>query len=189
MVKQYLQKNWPTGVKIIASLVFVVLGLSLIFYKPQTSINSNSFSSEPVEIKGLSEAEFSEDDLPQRIIIPSLKVDIHVRRSEIVEGYWVVYEDSAGWGEGSGIPGRPGNQVVFAHARDKLFLPLKDIEVGSDVYILTKKGWFSYTVVDLKEVTPDRIEVIEPTEDETLTLYTCSGFGDTKRLIVIAKRK
>jgi len=27
-----------------------------------------------------------------------------------------------------------------------------------------------------------------PTPDETLTLYTCSGFADSKRLIVTAKR-
>ena len=49
-------------------------------------------------------------------------------------------------------------------------------------------SWYSYEVVDIKEVYPNQTEVIEETDDETLTLYTCSGFADSKRLIVVAKR-
>ena len=51
-----------------------------------------------------------------------------------------------------------------------------------------RRFWFNYTVSEIKEVIPSQIEVIAPTPDETLTLYTCSGFGDSMRLIVIAKR-
>lgn len=41
---------------------------------------------------------------------------------------------------------------------------------------------------DTKEVLPESVEVVAPTTDETLTLYTCTGFADQKRLIVTAKR-
>jgi len=56
------------------------------------------------------------------------------------------------------------------------------------IYVLTKNEWFSYEVSDVKEVLPNQTEVIKPTDDERLTLYTCSGFADTKRLIVTARR-
>ena len=41
---------------------------------------------------------------------------------------------------------------------------------------------------EIKLAYPNEVEVIAPTEDETLTLYTCSGFNDEKRLVVVGKR-
>ena len=81
-----------------------------------------------------------------------------------------------------------GNQIIFAHARPGLFQELPKIIVGNVIYILTDKGWFKYRVLDKKEVVPSQLEVIAPTTDETLTLYTCSGLIDNKRFIVTAKR-
>ena len=54
--------------------------------------------------------------------------------------------------------------------------------------ILTKEKWYEYEIKEIKEVLPSQTETIAPTKEETLTLYTCSGFSDSKRLIVIAKR-
>jgi len=35
-------------------------------------------------------------------------------------------------------------------------------------------------------VYPNQVQIIAPTKNETLTLYTCTGFYDEKRLIVRA---
>ena len=67
-----------------------------------------------------------------------------------------------------------------------LFLPLKDIKQGESVLVLTSNAWYSYTVTQVKEVLPTQTEVIAPTENPLLTLYTCSGYADSKRLIVTA---
>ena len=56
------------------------------------------------------------------------------------------------------------------------------------VTIKTISKEYTYEVKEIKQVYPKELEVIAATTDETLTLYTCSGFNDTKRLIVIAKR-
>lgn len=167
-----------------------MLGAILVFGRPSPIPNerpnaSYTFAEEPVEIKGFGEE--STGDVPTKVVIPELSVDLEVRPSEVVNGYWEVFPDRAAWGAGSGFPGESGNQVIFAHAREGIFLPLKDIEVGMNVYVTTEESWYSYKVEEIKEVTPDEVEVIRPTEDETLTLYTCSGFNDEKRLIVIAK--
>lgn len=161
----------------------------MVFGRGQTTSIKNSFADEPVKVEGFSKEEAKDEKiLPQRIIIPSLSIDIAVKRARNIKGYWEVFEDSAAWGEGSGIPGEPGNQVIFAHVREGLFLPLKEVKTGMNVYVLTEKGWFDYKVVEIKEVYPNQVEVIAPTEDETLTLYTCTGYNDSKRLIVVAKR-
>jgi LPXTG-site transpeptidase (sortase) family protein len=180
-------KNIQSRAKILASFCLIIIGLALILYKPTDQITSTSFSSEPIEFKGFTGQNVQDDALPKRIIIPRLNVDIEVQKSNIVGGYWEVPENSAGWGVGSGIPGQSGNQVIFAHARKGLFLPLRDIRVEDDMYVLTPHNWHAYRVSEIKEVTPDQTQVIQPTEDQILTLYTCSGFRDEKRLIVIAK--
>jgi sortase A len=176
--------------KILLGLSLVLIGLFLVFLKP-TGTNYSpdyTFESEPVQIQGFQESDGDEARLPRKIVVPDLSIDLEVAKAKVVKGYWEVFPDKAGWGDGSGLPGEAGNQVIFAHAREGLFLPLRDIKKGMLIYVFTEKEWYEYEVEEIKEVYPDQTEVISPTEDETLTLYTCSGFNDSKRLIAVAKR-
>lgn len=174
------------------SAALIILGLILVLGRPEKIIDNFSnytFEREPVKIEGFStSSEDAERSRPKRIIIPDLSIDLRVGSARVVSGYWEVFPDMAGWGEGSGLPGESGNQVIFAHAREGLFLPLKDVSGGMRTYVLTEDGWYEYEIVEIKEVYPNQTEVIEPTDDETLTLYTCAGFADSKRLIAVAKR-
>jgi LPXTG-site transpeptidase (sortase) family protein len=124
---------------------------------------------------------------PLRVIIPSLSLDLSIIEAAVVNGYWELSETTASHGVGSANPGENGNIVVFAHARQGLFLPLRNIKTEDTIYLLTRDRWHRYEVREIKEVAPDQVEVIAPTPSETLTLYTCSGFLDSKRLIVTAK--
>jgi len=102
-------------------------------------------------------------------------VNLPVKEAKIVSGFWEVFPDSAGFGLGSAYPDETGNTVIFAHARQGLFLPLKDIKTGENILVLTADAWYSYTVAEIKEVLPSQTEVIGPTDNSILTLYTCSG--------------
>lgn len=127
------------------------------------------------------------EDPPTRIIISSLSIDLPVVEAPVINGYWETSDTEASHGVGSGVPGQNGNMVIFAHARQGLFLSLRNIQVGADVYVMTKNRWFAYKVVDTKLVYPNQTRVISATKDQTLTLYTCDGYFDEKRLIVVAK--
>lgn len=178
---RYVENNFLTSGQT-TSVIYIDSG-------NQISELSTSFSQEPVKVdKGLLKTDKKKGSPPSRVVIPSIQVDLTVEQSKIVRGYWEVFADKAGFGEGSSYPGEAGNQVIFAHARNKLFGDLPKVNIDDSVYILTDEGWYKYQVVEKKEVTPDQTEVIAATEDETLTLYTCSGFADSKRLIVVAKR-
>lgn len=124
---------------------------------------------------------------PTRIIIPGLSIDLPIVEAKVVNGYWEVFETTASHGLGSAYPGQLGNTVIFAHTQAGLFLLLRDIKVGNVVYVLTNDRWHRYKTTDVKTVAPNQVEVIAPTNDETLTLFTCSGFLDSKRLVVVAK--
>lgn len=183
-----LQKEKGVKSKIALSLALIFLGFILLFVRPPKNVSSGSFENEPVKITGFDQQEIKPEDLPVRIVLPKENIDLPVSEAKIVNGFWEVFEDKAAWGEDSGVPGRAGNQVIFAHAREGLFLPLKGVKIGDSVYVFTKDMWYAYEVKEIKEVFPNQKEVIEPTLDETLTLYTCSGFNDSKRLIIVAKR-
>jgi len=181
-------KGSPSKLALGVSLVLTGILLIGSGQEKKVSNSSDTFAQEPVKIEGFVSEEENESLVPKRILIPDIDIDLEVGRSKVIGGYWEVFSDKAGWGEGSGLAGREGNQVIFAHAREGLFLPLRSIKPGAKIYVLTDSSWFNYEVAEIKEVTPSQIEVITPTPDETLTLYTCSGFGDSMRLIVIAKR-
>lgn len=124
---------------------------------------------------------------PLRIVVPTKKVDLSIVEAQVVNGYWELSETTASHGVGSANPGQNGNVVVFAHARNELFGPLRDIKNDEVIYILTKDRWFRYIVNETKLVDPDEVTHIKSSDSEQLTLFTCSGFLDTKRLIVHAK--
>lgn len=126
-------------------------------------------------------------DLPQQVIIPQAQINVKITESQIKDGYWEVSDTTANHGIGSAYPGEKGNSVIFAHVRDGLFLNLKNVALGDQIYVLTKNKWYKYQVSEIKRVAPEEIAVVQPTKDERLTLFTCDGYQDEKRLIIVAK--
>lgn len=124
---------------------------------------------------------------PLRIVIPRLNINIPVVEAPVINGNWKVSDSVANHGQGSAYPGQEGNMVIFAHARRNMFINLRDVTTNDDIYVLTNKKWYVYKVSDIREATPEQVELIAPTNDERITLFTCKGFSDEKRLIVVGK--
>jgi LPXTG-site transpeptidase (sortase) family protein len=179
--KKLLILKHPLINKILA-LIFISIGLFILigFPKPVPS------SKNPIKINENLYKNQATQNLPVRILLPKENIDINVTPSKIINGYWELSENTASYGEGSGIPGQNGNTVIFAHAREGLFYNLKDVKTGDIIYVFTKNGWYRYKVNKITAVYPNQTEVIKPTKNQTLTLYTCTGFSDEKRLIITA---
>ena len=170
--------------KNLLGILLVILGF-LFLYKvpiPQKTLSSE----EPIK---MSFTAGEKESTPQRILIPTQDIDLSVTFSKIKSGYWEISETTASHGEGSANPGERGNIVIFAHARVGLFYNLRDIKKDDIVYVFTKSRWYRYKVSEIKAVYPNQVETIAPQNHEVLTLFTCSGFFDEKRLIVKAYPK
>lgn len=162
-----------------------------VVYQNQTGVKNPTISEkEPIKIsKDLTKKiDSTGEEVPAKIIIPRLNIDLPVIEAKVVDGYWELSENTASFGLGSAFLGDAGNSVIFAHARDHLFGPLKRIIPKDKIYVLSKKHYFNYEVTEIKTVYPNQVEVVGPSTDERLTLFTCSGFFDSQRLIVVAKR-
>lgn len=93
--------------------------------------------------------------------------------------------------EHTALPGESGNAVIAGH-RDSFFWPLRNVQLGDDVFVDTPGKRVHYRVTLLRVVDPHNLGVLEPTGDATLTLITCYPFWVVghapDRLVVRATR-
>ena len=142
-----------------------------------------SFSEAPEHI-----AVVEEGDLPAKILIPKVRIDLPVSPAKVVNNHWEVSDEGASYLLGSGIPGREGNVVIYAHNKNHLFGPIRWLGKDEEIRLVNKKEEeFIYQVVETKTVSPETVEVLLPSGGARLTLYTCTGFLDRERFIVVAK--
>ncbi len=134
------------------------------------------------------EEEISEDLFPSQIQIPKVKIDLLISPAKAKNEIWEISKDGVSYLLGSGVPGRNGNSVIYGHNKNNLFGPIRWLKVGDEIRIKNRKGEeFLYKVKETKTVSPENIEVLAPTKDPALTLYTCTGFMDSQRFVVVAK--
>jgi sortase A len=76
---------------------------------------------------------------------------------------------------GTSLPGGGGNVAVAGH-RDTFFRPLRLIHKDDTINLITHEREYQYKVVSTQIVEPENIQVLYPTDHETLTLVTCYPF-------------
>jgi len=129
-----------------------------------------------------------EGDLPEKVVVSRINIDLPVFPGKVVNNQWVIAETGVSYLAGTGIPGRSGNVVIYGHNKKNLFGPIRWLQKDDQIKIVNrKKEAFVYKVTETKTVTPQEIEVLMPSEDPILTLYTCDGFLDKERFVVVAK--
>jgi LPXTG-site transpeptidase (sortase) family protein len=110
----------------------------------------------------------------------------------IVEGDGLVApDDSAAHYPGTAWPDQGSNTFVYAHARKGRFLELWRVRTGDLVDVTMADGRvIEHRVSEIRPMVAwDDLDLLAPTDEETLTLQTCLSYDDTApRFVVIAKR-
>ena len=98
---------------------------------------------------------------------------------------------------GTAMPCEHGNIALTGHSSyfpwaqgrfKDVFALLHEIQMGDKILLYHKQTKYIYEVSDIKIVKPDDINVLDPTEDDRLTLITCTPIGtDLRRLVVTAR--
>ena len=121
-----------------------------------------------------------------RIEIPRLKL-----RAIIAEGIDTrTLRRAVGHLPGTPLPGEYGNVVLAGH-RDTFFRALKDVREDDIVRITTPRGRYEYVVEATAVVEPTRTDVLDATEEPSVTLVTCYPFylvGDAPDRFVVRAR-
>lgn len=121
---------------------------------------------------------------PTAINIPQLNLNLSIAPGSISNNEWTLYEDKVSWLSTSKTPGE-GNVILYAHNKEPLFGNLKNLRPGDQIELEHAGKKYSYKVVEKRRVLPTDIDEILSEQDQ-LTLYTCDGSFDQKRLIVVA---
>ena len=124
---------------------------------------------------------------PSQITIDSLGLNLDVAPGIIVNNKWTLYDDKVSWLSTSETPGF-GNVIIYGHDRPGLFAPLSKLVVGDEIKIKNGDNTYIYQVAQKRKVLPKDVDAII-SDRQQLTLYTCDGSYDEKRLIVIAYPK
>lgn len=124
------------------------------------------------------------------LVIPKIHVDAEVLESKdasvLNQGIWRRPHTST--------PEDGGNTVIVAHrflytSGPQTFYHLDKLEEG-DVFSVYWDGKpYNYEVFDVQVVPPDAVEIEENTEEEIVTLYTCTPLWTSENRLVVRGRR
>ena len=124
---------------------------------------------------------------PNALSIDSIGVVLPVKTANITNGKWEDTRGSVAYWKDSVLPGSKGNSVFYGHNWSNVFGKLTRVRKGDLVQIGLSDGSIKKFIVDSTyTVSADETHILNPAEDTRVTIYSCTGFLDSKRFVVIA---
>jgi sortase A len=121
-----------------------------------------------------------------RIQIPAINID-----APVVQGDgWEQLKKGVGQHINSSNPGKEGNLVLSAHNDifGEIFRDLDRLKPGDEVILFTNQRPYTYIVEDSDVVEPTTVEVMNQTNQPTVTLISCYPYlVDDQRIVVTAR--
>jgi sortase A len=174
-------KKFLSLVLISISIVFLSLGAYQVWLKYDP--NRLSFSNYTVSADEVP----ANTNIPVNITMPTIGINLHVIPAKVTGDVWPTTDNGASYLLSSPIPGETGNSVIYGHNWMSLFGKIVDLKKGDEIDIqLADKTVRKFRVINTTEVSPSDTQILAPTDNRVLTLYTCSGFLDSKRYVVRA---
>jgi sortase A len=134
---------------------------------------------------------------PDRLQIPSIGLDtkvVPIGNKTDAQGHflWETAAFAVGYHKGTALPGDVGNVVLSGHISSphegNVFTGLPKVAPGDGIVVSTAERQFLYVVTETKVVTPDAVEVLDPTDEAIVTMLTCVPDGIySHRLVVRAE--
>lgn len=122
-----------------------------------------------------------------RVVVSSVGISVPVVMGYIQDDTWSIPKEAAAHLNTSALPGAKGNTVLYGHDTKEVFAKLESVGIGDQVRVELEGGGVAvYVVTEIQEVSPTDISWVLPTESEVLTLFTCTGLFDQRRLVIRA---
>jgi len=122
------------------------------------------------------------------IAIPDLRMNLPIYKgmdsTSLMYGAGTMKENQV---LGQGNYALASHHVFGSNGAGLLFSPLVNAQAGMKVYVTDTDKIYIYEITKKFEVEPTQGDVIDDTDDPTLTLVTCTDFHAQKRTIVQAK--
>jgi LPXTG-site transpeptidase (sortase) family protein len=121
------------------------------------------------------------------ISIPSIDISLPIIPARINGTTWETTTKGVSYLSSSANPGEVGNTIMYGHNWPNLLGRLSEVKPGQEILVKRQDGkTLKYIVQFTTEVSASQSDILAPTVDNRLTLYTCTGFWDEKRYVVVA---
>ena len=180
-----VKKSISKLIKILFTLSFLLLLIPTIWYGNQTV--QLAFFSPSLKIAERPSPSLSHSN-PTRIRITKIGIDSPIEETKINNKVWEISQKGISHLAISARPGEQGPIILYGHNTNDRFGPIRWLTKGDDIEVLAGSQKYNYIVVQTMRVRPDQMDIFTQQIGERLTLYTCDGFGDLERFLVIAER-
>ncbi|ANS90070.1 class A sortase [Staphylococcus pseudintermedius] len=149
---------------------------------PNNDISFDFKAVKPINLLDIKDVEFNSNYVVGKITIPSVHLNLPILYGVSNNNLW--------FGACTMKPNQKFGQGNFALAghtmanQNLLFTPLHSIKKGDMIYITNGQNVYVYQTTNVEIVSPDHGEVINDTDESTITLVTCSDVYGKERLIV-----
>lgn len=184
--------------KKIISRTLIILGLLIIAVPRYLNYNTTKSNNDIVEQYEKAITTDTTDtkettEIPKNIIgileIPT--IDIKVAIQEGTDEETLKY--AVGHFKETAQPGQQGNFAVAGHRAytyNKFFSNLDEVKIGDEINVITKEATYTYKVNSSEVVLPEQVEVLNSTDNKTITLITCTPkYSGTHRLVLKGELK
>lgn len=173
-------RNLLSGSLIILGLVSMILSGTLLWQR-------NSPSRLAFALEETQTVPYLHLNPPKTFVIRDLGIDLPVYSATINNGKWKASPDGVSYLSSSPLPGDRGNSIIYGHNWESILGKLTKAQPGQEIEITFEDGTTKTFVIEYTSVvTPDQTHILNPTDDYRITVYTCIGFLDTKRFVVVA---
>lgn len=176
-----------TRLQLVFSILFIVIGCGLVFFV--ATKNFDFSPKKPPEVKQSNNVTAKEKaHNAVSITIPAIAKTLPIEDGTYANGRWTVSKNGVSYYTKSVLPGEVGNSVLYGHDRKDVLGNIYSIKVGDQIQIKMDNGdMVVYEVYETRTIKPTDVAILNQTTDSRLTLYTCSGFLDTARFVVLGK--
>ena len=161
------------GILIASGFVFLILSSILVWQR---------YAPRPL----LSESSATHAIYPTSIRIPSIGVKLPIIPSQFTNNQFQTTNDGVSYLASTPLPGTIGNSVMYGHNWPNLLGDLPKIKTGDLIVVEQGNKITRFTVAFINVVSANETHVQQNTNDIRLTIYTCTGFFDSKRFVVKA---
>lgn len=126
--------------------------------------------------------------IPKSMEIPSINARLQIFPALVHEKRWDTTNVGVSYLTTTPLPGQKGNSVIYGHNWKSILGDLTKVKPGQMIIIIMHDGVKKeFRVEYTATVEPSQTYVIDNTKDTRITIYTCTGFLDSKRFVVVAK--
>lgn len=187
--KKSWQKRLITAkyfLNLILAFVLIIFGAGLIFWVTYQHI----WESGPQKISQSQAVEqrIKANSKPTKIYIPKLQRTLDISDGYVENNRWKVATTGVSYLTTSGTIGKVGNAVIYGHNTTNILGGLWMVQTGDFVEVTDNNGKvYKYEIFERKEIKPSEVEILNQTNDARLTIYTCSGFLDSARFVIVGR--